>query len=357
MSSVHVVVPDGIDDPARPSGGNTYDRQVCRGLAAIGWEVREHQVAGGWPWPDAVAEAALAAVVAAVPADAILLVDGLIASSAPAVVAAAVRHAPLVVLAHMALGDQPVGHAIADAPGREGAALAAASAVVTTSRWLRDRLLDRYPLPADRVHVAEPGVDPAELAPGTPDGTELLCVAPVAAHKGHDVLLVALAGLRDLRWRCVCVGSLDRDPAFVARLRQQVEADGIAPRIDFTGPLTGAELDRAYAGVDVLALASRGESYGMVVGEALARGLPVIATAVGGLPEALGYAADGRRPGLLVPAADPAAFADSLRGWLTDADLRQSLREAARDRRDGLRRWSATTAELASVLSAARSGG
>ena len=87
---------------------------------------------------------------------------------------------------------------------------------VTTSSWTRERLLDRYALRPDRVHVAEPGADPADLAPGTAGGGELLCVAAVTAHKGHDVLLDALAAIADLPWRCVCVGTLDRDPAFVA---------------------------------------------------------------------------------------------------------------------------------------------
>jgi glycosyltransferase involved in cell wall biosynthesis len=357
MSTVHVVVPDSIDDPARPSGGNAYDRQICRGLGAAGWDVREHHVAGSWPWPDAAAEAALAAVVAAVPPDAVLLVDGLIASSVPGVVASGGRRVPLVVLAHMALGERPVGHEMSDAYERERAVLRAAAAVVTTSAWLRERLLDLYDLSQTRVHVAEPGVDPADLAAGAPHGGELLCVAPVAAHKGHDVLLAALATIRELAWRCVCVGPLDRDAAFVARLRQQADVDEIATRISFTGPRVAAELDQAYAGADVLVVASRGESYGMVVGEALARGLPVIATSVGGLPEALGCTADGRRPGLLVPPADPDALAGSLGRWLTDAALRQSLRDAAADRRAVLRRWSATTADLAAVLAAVRSGG
>ena len=53
MTAVHLVVPEGIDDPARPSGGNAYDRQVRRGLASLGWSVHEHAVAGaaspGWP--------------------------------------------------------------------------------------------------------------------------------------------------------------------------------------------------------------------------------------------------------------------------------------------------------------------
>ncbi len=58
VTAVHVVVPEGIDDPARPSGGNAYDRHVCRGLAATGWTVHEHAVAGSWPRPDEAACAA-----------------------------------------------------------------------------------------------------------------------------------------------------------------------------------------------------------------------------------------------------------------------------------------------------------
>jgi glycosyltransferase involved in cell wall biosynthesis len=91
----------------------------------------------------------------------------------------------------------------------------------------------------------------------------------------------------------------------------------------------------------------------MVVIEALARGLPVIASDVGGLPEALGHGADGSRPGLLVPPGDPAALAAALRAWLLDAELRERLRRAARERRESLFGWSTTTSALADVLAGA----
>ena len=111
--------------------------------------------------------------------------------------------------------------------------------------------------------------------------------------KGHDVLLDALATVTDLSWRCACVGSLDRDPAFADALRRRVRDGGLADRVCFPGPRTGADLDRSYAAADLLVLASRAETYGMVVTEALARGLPVVATDVGGVPEALGTAPTG----------------------------------------------------------------
>ena len=127
----------------------------------------------------------------------------------------------LVVLVHMPLGDRPADDEVADARTRERAVLSVAASVVTTSAWTRRRLLELYALPADRVHVAEPGVDAADLATGTAAGRELLCVAAVTPDKGHDVLLDALATTADLSWHCVCVGSLDRDPAFVDGLRRR----------------------------------------------------------------------------------------------------------------------------------------
>jgi glycosyltransferase involved in cell wall biosynthesis len=353
VKTVHVVVPGGIDDPARPSGGNVYDRRICNGLTALGWDVHEHEADGGWPWPDAEAHRALARMIADIPDGAVVLIDGLIASAVPAVLVPHAHRLVLVVLVHLPLGDGPPGHAVADARSRECAVLAAATAIVTTSAWTRDRLLDRYPLRPDDVAVAEPGTDPAELAPGTDDGGQLLCVAAVTPHKGHDVLLAALAAVQDLSWRCVLVGTLDRDPDFADLLQRRAAEAGVGDRIWFAGPRTGAELDRAYAAADVLVLPSLGETYGMVVTEALARGLPVIATEVGGLPHTLGCTADGRRPGLLVAPGDAPALADALSSWLRDADLRLGLRVAAAERRGMLADWSATVDRVAHILTEA----
>ncbi|NUR06117.1 MAG: glycosyltransferase family 1 protein, partial [Nocardioidaceae bacterium] len=65
--AVHVVLPEGVDDPDRPSGGNVYDRRLCRDLAAAGWSVAELPVAGPWPARTGDAQAALAETLAALP--------------------------------------------------------------------------------------------------------------------------------------------------------------------------------------------------------------------------------------------------------------------------------------------------
>ena len=356
MTTVHVVVPDGIDDPTRPSGGNTYDRHLCRGLASLGWSVHEHAVVGGWPRPDAASFAALAGVVQRIPDDAVVLLDGLVASTAPEVLVPQARRLRVVVLVHMPLGHRPADDGADDVRSRERAILSAAAAVITTSAWTRRRLLELYALPTDRVRVAVPGVEPADLATGTAAGGALLCVGAVTFDKGHDLLLGALATMSDLSWRCVCVGSLDREPAFVEALRRRSLDGGLEGRMDFPGPRTGADLDRSYAAADVMVLASRAETYGMVVTEALARGLPVVAAEVGGLTEALGQGADGILPGLLVPPEDAAALGAALRAWLGDAGLRGRLRKAARERRALLSGWSTTTSVIAGVLAGAHAG-
>ena len=186
VRTVHVVVPDGIDDASRPSGGNTYDRRLCLELTGLGWSVNEHAVAGFWDSPRTTSFAALADVLERIPGGAIVLLDGLIASRAPEVLGAQARRLRLVVLLHMVLGGRGPDEV---ARTGEGAGLSAAVGIVTTSAWARRCVLELYQLPAGRVHVAEPGADAADLVTGTEGGGTLLCVAAVTHDKGHDLLL------------------------------------------------------------------------------------------------------------------------------------------------------------------------
>lgn len=346
MTGIHVVLPGGIDDPATPSGGNRYDRRVCDELRRM-WDVDEIAVPGAWPHPARPARDALAAALAGIPGDAVVLLDGLVACGVPELLEPHAGRLRLVVLVHLPLGDETGldPEVAARLTARERAALHLAAAVVATSEGAARRLIARHDLPADRVHVAAPGVDPAPLAAASPDGERLLCVAAVVPRKGQDVLVAALDRCADLAWSCVCVGALDRAPAYAAALR--------GGRVEFAGTRGGAALDASYAAADLLVLPSRAETYGMVVTEALARGLPVLGTEVDGVPEALGRAPDGTRPGALVAPDDPAALAAALRAWLTDAELRDRWRTSARARRDGLRGWDETTRRLSAVLTAA----
>jgi glycosyltransferase involved in cell wall biosynthesis len=348
--AVHVIVPDSIHDPARPSGGNVYDRRICDELAAIGWRVHEYALPGDWPAPDATARRVLTAQLTEFADGALVLIDGLIASAATDLTAFG-RRLRLVVLVHLPLAQRDDDGCGIRAV--ESAALSAATALVATSTWTRRWLTEQYALEPTRIHTVEPGTDAAQPAPHTADGHRLLCVAAVTPAKGHDVLIAALAELGDVPLRCVCAGSLDLDPGFVGRLQSEVQAAGLAGRVRFVGPRTGADLDATYADADLVVVCSRAETYGMVVTEALARGIPVVATAVGGVPEALGHGSGRVRPGMLVPPGDPLALAAALRRWPSDPRLRLRLRQAAMQRRDTLPSWAVTAGRLSEVLTTA----
>lgn len=346
MSIVHLVVPSDVDDPGRPSGGNVYDRRVGRGLVEGGWTVHRHAVPG--PWPSPAAGRALARELAGVPDGELVLVDGLVASGADAVLVPETRRLRVVVLLHLPLGAETCDGEVRD---RERRALAACAGVVATSAWSRRWLLAEYALAEECVHVAEPGVDRAAVAVGSEGGGRLLCVAAVTPGKGYDVLVDALAEVGGDGWRCVCVGSVTRDPGLHQELLHRAREAGVEGRLQFVGPRTGRDLEATYATADVLVLASRLETFGMVVTEALAHGLPVITTVAGGLPETLGRLPDGTRPGVLVPPDDPAALTEEVRVWLRDGGVRASLREAARTRRSTLAGWDRTVQGVTRVLS------
>jgi glycosyltransferase involved in cell wall biosynthesis len=285
----------------------------------------------------------VAAILPGLTGGSVVLVDSLVASWAAEDLLAAAPRLRLVPLVHMAF----------ETPG-EAALLAAAPVVVATSGWSRRWLTDHYGLDPRRVHVAVPGVEVSDPVPGSAQGGELLCVGAVLPAKGQDVLVAALAALHDLAWRCRLVGPLTLDPDFVDSLHKAVADSGIGDRIQLAGTLAHDAMRAAYAAADLLVLPSRAESYGMVVTEALAHGVPVVASAVGGVPEAMGHGDDGSTPGVLVRPGDPDALAVALRGWLEDPRRRDRLRRAAARRRLTLPTWSHTTAEVATALEAAR---
>ncbi|MFJ9630185.1 glycosyltransferase family 4 protein [Streptomyces sp. NPDC091280] len=352
LRTVHFVLPGGVDDPAAPSGGNAYDRRVSLDLPGFGWQVHQHAVDGTWPRPGAAARAELARVLRELPDGAAVLLDGLVACGVPEIIVPEADRLGLAVLVHLPLGDETGLEAAvaAELDAKERTVLRAVSAVVATSDWAVRRLVSHHGLAPERVHVATPGADIAPLASGTDGVSRLLCVAAVTPRKGQHRLIEALAAAADLPWTCTCVGGLGHDPEYVAHLRGLIRQYGLQDRLHLAGPQAGAQLDASYAAADLMVLMSYAETYGMAVTEALARGIPVLATDVGGLPEAVGRAPDGGVPGILVPPEDPAALAAELRGWFGEADVRRRLKAAARGRRAALDGWATTARSLAGVL-------
>jgi glycosyltransferase involved in cell wall biosynthesis len=337
---VELVVPGPLD---QRTGGYIYDRRIAEGLRTLGWTVTVHELAGGFPIVDAAARAAAAEALAAMPAAGLPVIDGL---ALPAFVDLRLP-APWVALVHHPLALE-TGLCVADAEALaavERRLLAAAARVIVTSPQTR-RDLAGYDVAAARVGVVLPGTEPAPLARGSGrTGLALLCVASLTARKGHLVLLEALAGVRDLAWRLTCIGSPDRDPPTAAALRAATERFGLEDRVQLLGEQTEAGLQPFYDAADLFVLPSFHEGYGMALAEALARGLPIVSTTAGAIPDTVPAAA-----GILVPPGDPQALAAALRRVLTEPDLRRRLAAGARAARSTLPTWAVAAGTFAAEL-------
>lgn len=344
IAVITFVLPDDVDDMTVPSGGNVYDRRMCHALT-----VREIAIAGSWPKPDDATRTELAHALAGLDDGSVVVLDGLVACGVPEVLVPEAGRLRLVVLVHLPLADETglARDVAADLDARERETLHAASAVIATSPWAARRLIEHHSLDANRVHAVAPGTDPAPLAPGTDGRSRLLCVAAATRRKGLDLLVEALGDVRDLSFTCDFVGSMRRDPAYVDLLRGLIERRGLSGRVSLAGPRIGADLEATYAAADLVVLPSHTETYGMVLAEALARGIPVLATRSGAIPETVGLAPDGTVPGILTSKWD---LADALRRFLTEPGLREQIRTAAQARRATLPTWDQAAQQLAGVL-------
>jgi glycosyltransferase involved in cell wall biosynthesis len=194
----------------------------------------------------------------------------------------------------------------------------------------------------DRIAVVPPGTERPRLPPRRRRRRvrRLLCVAAVVPRKGHLVLLRALARLRDLDWQLLCVGSLRRDPPAARSVRRMIRAFDLGRRVALAGEQRPRAAARAYRWADAFVLPSFHEGYGMAYAEAMAHGLPVVATNSGAISETV-----PRGAGLLVPPGDAAALARALRRVIGDPALAVRLAAGSRAAAARLREWPAAAAE------------
>lgn len=343
---LHLLVPGALDTR---TGGYLYDRQIADGLRALGWTVTVHELDAGFPFPSAAALADAARVLKAIPDRATVLIDGLAFGAMPREAAAEADRLRLVALVHHPLAAETglTADAAAALAASERAALAAARRVIVTSRATAAALAG-YGVARERIAVVEPGTARAPKAAGSTDGTvALLCVATVTPRKGHEVLIRALAALPALPWRLTCAGSLDRDPQTVDRVRALIAAHGLGARVTLAGELDERELAAQYDAADVFVLATEYEGYGMAVAEAVARGLPVIGTPTGAIPDLV-----SPRSGILVAPGDDAALAAALETMIGRPEARRRFAAETVLRRDRLPSWPVAALRMADALTA-----
>jgi glycosyltransferase involved in cell wall biosynthesis len=344
VDALRVVLPGPIDTA---TGGYRYDRQIVAGLRLLGWQVEVSSLPAQFPDPSVAALEAARELFAAMPDDTLLLVDGLALGVLPAVLQPHARRLRIAALVHHPLHaetglDAARQRALFDS---ERAALALVRRVFVTSAATARMMCDSGLVEAPPL-VVVPGTSPAPLRqPSTAAHTRLLCVATLTPRKRHALLFDALARLRSLPWNLDCVGSADFHPPTAAALRAGLATLGLQERVRLLGERSADELRELHLQSDLFVLPSAFEGYGMAVAEALAQGLPVIATRTGAAAELVGADA-----GLLVEPDDGDALAEALRALLRDPARREACATAARARAASLPRWEDSARLLAAGL-------
>jgi D-inositol-3-phosphate glycosyltransferase len=220
----------------------------------------------------------------------------------------------------------------------ESAVLEAADRVICATELERDSLRQLYGAPADKVEVIPLGVDldrfrptkklAARKALGLHDERIVLFVGRIEPLKGLDILINAASLLEsDVECTVLVVGGDDSSETRVQELRDLARDRGIEHRVAFVGAVDHETLPLYYNAADVCVVPSHYESFGLVAVEAMASGIPVVASRVGGLT---GTIKDGET-GYLIPWLCPEPFAERIELLLENEPLRNNLGEAARE--------------------------
>lgn len=336
-----LLVPGGL---TRCSGRYRYDRQIVKGLRALGWEVDVEMVDASFPEPTEAALDEVDRILAARRDGAVVVVDGLVLGAIPAQIERVAHRLTVVGMVHHLLAaetglDAAQAGAVAKS---EGLALRAATGLIAPSFGIA-RAIAACGVPREQIAVVIPGTDPAPRAEGSRSRAgakrstpvELVCVGSLIPRKGHDVLLDAVAELRLLPWHLTCVGSELVAPDYVTSLREQIDISGLTDQVTLAGEVDDPALEHALQQADVFVLATHHEGYGMAVAEALARGIPIVSTMAGAIPELVGF--DG---GSVVPIRDAAAFAAALEPLVGDHAKRADVAAGALAQGAGLPRWT-----------------
>ncbi|MEX1058611.1 MAG: glycosyltransferase, partial [Natronospirillum sp.] len=305
------------------SGGHQYNRRICAGLTELGQPTDLRYLPGHYPQVDLSTVTQAAAIFNALPVGSKVIVDGLAFGALPELMKTQARRLHLFALVHLPLADE-TGLMPVDAESlRNGeiAALSVATGVMVTSAYCARRL-QAYGIAPSRVRSVPPGVDIPLAFSKAPSGPtlQLLCVANITPRKAQHVLLAALNDLQDLPWHCTLIGSLTHAPDYVAQLQQQISHCGLQDRLTLTGSLPHDQVTSYYRQTDVFVLPSVFETYGMVITEALAHGLPLVTTTGGALVDTVPEGS-----GLCVPPNDVSALQAALREVIAQPTTRQNL--------------------------------
>ncbi len=226
-------------------------------------------------------------------------------------------------------------------------------AMIAVSRSVSSSVAERIGVPQERIDVVPNGVETGAFGNGNRTAARSAMgigqssfafglVGRICEQKGQEDFVAAAIALARRRRDAVFLMLGNReDKALEDRLRQSIADAGLAARIRFTGHVD--DIAGAYAGLDCLVAPSRWEGFGLMLVEAMAAGVPIIASDTGAIPEVTGGDA-----ALLVAPRDPPALTGAMERLAGDAALRQQLAAAGKTRASAFT-WEAAAVRVAAI--------
>lgn len=329
------------------TGGYLYDKLIIDGLMAAGWDITLVSLEGDYPFPCDESRESAARQLAKIPEGSIVVADGLAFSVLPREFKEHKFRLKLIALIHHPLSLETGLTEIQSQQLKQAETLSLENAkhVITTSQHTAETLSD-FGVSQDDITVVFPGTAHADIATGSQSNCfNLLCVATINERKGHAVLVDALKQIEHLPWQLSCAGSCERDRDTYNALVKQAKSLELEDRVLFCGELNNEELEVEYQKADLFVLASFYEGYGMVLDEAIARALPIIATRGGAIADTV--PADA---GILTNPGNSLELANALKLFMENEQTRKALKSGAKTARENLRSWTHAAHEFNSVL-------
>ena len=342
------VVPGSIDTP---TGGYRYDRMIIEEMRKLGADIELLSLQGSYPFPTAADKEAALLLLDEIKGQDMAVVDGLAGGAHPAFVKALSERMPVISLLHHPLclenGLDP--SQITSLKKSEAQGLKHCSAVITTSPATSRTVADLFGFPSEKIHHVLPGVERGKIAePQKGKTTNLLCIGSIIRRKGHLYLIKALAGLIELDWRLDCVGLNNLETDLDKELEALVSKLGLSDRITFHGAVEENKLEAFFEHAHCFVLPSLYEGYGMAYAEAIVRGLPVIGTTAGAIPETVPSDC-----GLLVAPENVEELTAALKTMVEDDAARERMRLSALQSAQEFPDWQKSAKKFLKIMSEA----
>jgi glycosyltransferase involved in cell wall biosynthesis len=337
-----------------PTGGYAYDRRMIEGLERLGWHVQKVSLGEGYPFPNLIQEEYARSVLLNLTKKVPMVIDGLALGALPNLASELAKRHPLIALIHhplafeFGLSDQE----IKSLRQSETLALQQVVQIIANSPTTARDLIQHFDIRPEIINVILPGTDRVtNLEPssrGCPESKErvhLLSVGSIIPRKGFHYLIAALEPLIDLQWSLTIVGDHSCHLAAYKFLMTDIKYFHLESRVQVLGAVSNRELENLYTQSDVFVLASLFEGYGMVYAEAMAYGLPIIATTGGAIPDTV-----PKEAGLLVPPADIPALSAALKTLIQDSSHRARLSRGALQAASLQPTWDYAVQQFTAVL-------